>query len=163
MNARRLIWRSVVCVFAGLPKHLCHVCNKNFSSSSALQIHMRTHTGDKPFRCTICQKAFTTKGNLKVTMFLNNSGHTQKFARFLKICPYVSSNIIGLGDRWNRTKIVSWIWPGIVKPRNMRNCVPVLETINRLLLSFPINYFQVSIKSPYWNFLLKNNHTYTYI
>ncbi|XP_075045401.1 zinc finger protein ZFPM1 isoform X2 [Mixophyes fleayi] len=38
-------------------------CKKSCPSASSLEIHMRSHSGERPFICLICLSAFTTKAN----------------------------------------------------------------------------------------------------
>ncbi|XP_041446142.1 zinc finger protein ZFPM1-like [Xenopus laevis] len=38
-------------------------CKKSCPSTSSLEIHMRSHSGERPFVCLICLSAFTTKAN----------------------------------------------------------------------------------------------------
>ncbi|XP_069161325.1 zinc finger protein ZFP2 [Procambarus clarkii] len=48
----------------GNRKLTCSVCGLMCQHNAHFQIHMRTHTGEKPFKCGYCERAFAQKSDL---------------------------------------------------------------------------------------------------
>jgi len=54
--------------------HICSFCGKGWKTRSALEMHIRVHTGEEPFICALCGKGHKQKGQLKVHITKHHSG-----------------------------------------------------------------------------------------
>jgi len=86
-------------------KFRCRFCDKECGSECRLEVHLRSHTGDQPYKCTMagCGKAFKQKVNLKrhLNKHLNNGefacSHCDR--RFVYKCDLTAHQRIHSGEK----------------------------------------------------------------
>uniref|UniRef100_A0A3B3Y0A0 Sal-like protein 1 n=1 Tax=Poecilia mexicana TaxID=48701 RepID=A0A3B3Y0A0_9TELE len=74
----------------------CILCHRILSCQSALRMHYRVHTGERPFKCKACSRGFTTKGNLKTHVTVHRETPPVQVQHSCPICEKKFTNAVAL-------------------------------------------------------------------
>ncbi|XP_073487611.1 sal-like protein 2 isoform X2 [Aquarana catesbeiana] len=74
----------------------CVICLRVLSCPRALRLHYNQHGGERPFKCKICGRAFSTKGNLKAHFVGHKTSLSSKPQNSCPICQKKFTNAVTL-------------------------------------------------------------------
>ncbi|XP_035259357.1 zinc finger protein 676-like isoform X4 [Anguilla anguilla] len=68
---KNIICRNNGATNTGQKRYKCSLCEKCFNSKSGLKKHLTIHTGEKPYKCSQCEKCFNSKSGLKAHLTIH--------------------------------------------------------------------------------------------
>lgn len=74
----------------------CVICLRVLSCPRALQLHYGQHGGERPFKCKVCGRAFSTRGNLRAHFVGHKTSSATRAQNSCPICQKKFTNAVSL-------------------------------------------------------------------